>query len=242
MMENSPEPQGLPTAEEQELKELLDRVLAASTVQPLREDLGRLLPEVEDLVAKNVSAAQKRITHHVTLTTDQLRERVEAELDALKRRLTERIEDTGLGLHNQQLQEFSSIKDSLVQLDAAVAKNSESLNSRIDALEVSSQERFRSELMSALQSTSQELISSIEQFVSNNKESFEAIQSQQLHAIQQSLRWQEDSRTRDDRFELELREIKVQLQKKQVISQALRWATFVAVVAHGLTWAFFFFG
>ncbi len=243
MMDTKPEPlPGLPPNEEQELKELLDRVLAASTTQPLREDLAKLLPEVEELVAQSVGTAQKRLTHHVTATTEQLRERVEAEFDALRRRLTERIEESGQDLHALQTQEFAKIKEALSQLDEATSSNLETLKSRLDTLEASGNEHLKAELAIALQSTSQHLLNYLDQSHSDIKESLKAIQSQQVQAAQQSLRWQEDNRAKDERLEREQRELGQQLLKTESASQKLLWFTLLAVTANGLAWAFFYFG
>jgi hypothetical protein len=243
MMETKPEPlPGLPPSEEQELKELLDRVLAASTTQPLREDLAKLLPEVEELVAQSVGTAQKRLTHNITTASEGLRERVEAEFDALRRRLTERIEESGQDLHELQTREFASTKEALSQLDKDNSSNLENLKSRLDALEVSSKEHLKAELTVALQSASQQLVNHLEQSHSDIKESLKAIQSQQVQAAQQSLRWQEDNRAKDERFEREQRELAQQLLKMESASQKLLWFTLLAVAANGLAWAYFFFG
>ena len=56
--------------EEQELKELLDRVLVASTTQPLRDDLSRALAQVQVGVETAIEAVQKRLTHQMTLTQE----------------------------------------------------------------------------------------------------------------------------------------------------------------------------
>ena len=45
------------SAEELDLKALLDRVLSASTVQPLRDDLARALPEIQAGLEKSIGAA-----------------------------------------------------------------------------------------------------------------------------------------------------------------------------------------
>jgi hypothetical protein len=243
MMETKPDPLlGLPPSEEQELKELLDRVLASSTTQPLREDLAKLLPEVEELVAQSVGTAQKRLTHHVTGATEQLRERVEAEFDAIRRRLTESIEESGQDLHALQTQEFANTKEALSQLDRTTSSNLETLKSRLDALEVSSNERLKTELTVALQSTSQQLLNYLEQSHSGITESVKEIKSQQVQTAQQSLRWQEDNRANDERFEREQRELGEQLLKTQSASQMLLWFTLLAVASNGLAWAYFYFG
>lgn len=243
MIETKPEPLPDPLPnEEQELKELLDRVLAASTTQPLREDLAKLLPEVEALVAQSVGTVQKRLSHNISTSTEGLRERVEAEFDALRRRLTERIEECGQDLRALQTQEFANAKEALSQLDKASSSNLETLKSRLDALEASSKQHLKAELTVALQSASQQLLNHLQQSHLDIKESLKAIQSQQVQATQQSLRWQEDNRAKDDRLEREQLELGEQLLRTQSASQTLLWVTLLAVAANGLAWAYFYFG
>jgi hypothetical protein len=228
--------------DEQELKELLDRVLAASTTQPLREDLAKLLPEVEEVVAQSVNAAQKRLTHHVTANGDQLRERLEAELDALRRRLAENIDHSGQLLHDKLQEEFANVRAEVLKLHDLIAINGEALSARLNVQEASIQEHLKTELTSALQSTSEKLLNLLGQQQTLSAQAFSEVQAQQIQASQQSLRWQEDRRARDDRFLLELQGLEKRVSQGQRSSKTLLWVMLVAVAAHGLGWAFISFG
>jgi hypothetical protein len=79
------------SAEELDLKALLDRVLSASTVQPLRDDLARALPEIQAGLERSIGAAQKRLLLQTVSVKDQLREVFESELDAVKHSFREQL-------------------------------------------------------------------------------------------------------------------------------------------------------
>jgi hypothetical protein len=79
------------SAEELDLKALLDRVLSASTVQPLRDDLARALPEIQAGLEKSIGAAQKRLLLQTVSAKDQLREVFESELEAIKHSFREQL-------------------------------------------------------------------------------------------------------------------------------------------------------
>ena len=230
------------SSDELELKELLDRVLAASTTQPLREDLARLLPVVEEAVVKSVNAAQKRLTHHVTANGDQLRERLEAELDALRRRLAENIDLSGHLLHDKLLEESANVRAEVLGLHNLMTANVESLSARLNAQEASIQEHLKTELTSALRLTSKELLNSLGHLQTLSTQAFSEIQTQQLQIAQQSLRSQEDRRASDDRFLREIQGLEKRVSQGQRSSKTLLWVMLLAVAAHGLGWAFISFG
>ncbi len=79
------------SAEELDLKALLDKVLIASTVQPLRDDLARVMPEIQAGIEQSIGSAQKRLAQQTVSVKDQLREIIESELDAIKHSFREQL-------------------------------------------------------------------------------------------------------------------------------------------------------
>ena len=79
------------SAEELDLKALLDKVLIASTVQPLRDDLARVMPEIQAGIEQSIGSAQKRLAQQTVSVRDQLREIIESELDAIKHSFREQL-------------------------------------------------------------------------------------------------------------------------------------------------------
>ena len=79
--------------EEQELKTLLDRVMAGSTMQPLRDDLARSLPGIQSSLDESISilAAQKRLTQQAANSLDELKDFFESEFDAINRRFSDEL-------------------------------------------------------------------------------------------------------------------------------------------------------
>lgn len=238
MMENNMEQHpNVPQGDELELKELLDRVLAASMTQPLREDLARLLPDVQEIVSQSVASAQKRLTFHVTATGDQLRERLEAECDALRRRVAEHVEESGHELQAGVQREFANVLAKVNQLDDSGASTFQALSARIDVL----QETSKVELTLALRELSEHLLTAFAQQHSRSQESLSDIQLKQLLAVQQSLRWHEENLAREERQRLELREFEERVSKHQMSSQRLLRVILLAVVVQWLALALLYF-
>ena len=79
------------SADELDLKALLDKVLIASTVQPLRDDLARVVPEIQAAIEQAIGSAQKRLAQQTVSVKDQLREIFESELDAVKHSFLEQL-------------------------------------------------------------------------------------------------------------------------------------------------------
>lgn len=206
--------------DEQELKSLLDKVLVASTMQPLREDLSKAMPAIEEAVTQSVASAQKRLIHHVSSSQDQLAERLEAEMEALRRRLSDEVEDAAEKLS----QGFAQARSEITQSEASNKSSFETLSSTLERLELSNKEYLRQEISSSLQLASKK------------------IQEEQQKVTQLALRWQEDNEARSNAQMLELKALREQVGKSNRASRALQWSLFVLMLVYVLTWAFTTFG
>lgn len=117
--------------EEQELKELLDRVLVASTTQPLRDDLSRALAQVQVGVETAIVAVQKRLTHQMTLTQEQGKELLEAELANLKRRSEDDLEQAVGEIASKVAKESATLSQAQARTESAVEEMGESLRREV---------------------------------------------------------------------------------------------------------------
>lgn len=101
--------------EEQELKELLDRVLVASTTQPLRDDLSRALAQVQSAVEFSIMAVHKRLTNQIIDTQEQGKDLLEGEFVNLKRRSEDDLEQAVGEIASKVAQEAAKNREALSQ-------------------------------------------------------------------------------------------------------------------------------
>jgi len=134
------------SAEELDLKALLDRVLSASTVQPLRDDLARALPEVQAGLEKSIGAAQKRLLLQTVGVKDQLREVFESELDAVKHSFREQLAQLSIetgGKLTQEARKTRVLLEMSSESSAAMLGSvSERMKSIFDAIERKFDDQF----------------------------------------------------------------------------------------------------
>lgn len=122
--------------EEQELKDLLDRVLVASTTQPLRDDLSRALPEVQDSVEAAINGAQKRLTYHITVAQEQTREQVDTALENIRYRLSDALDQVVADVNSRLTQDAGKTREALMhahaQTEAAAQTGIDTLGHEIE--------------------------------------------------------------------------------------------------------------
>lgn len=121
--------------EEQELKELLDRVLVASTTQPLRDDLSRALAQVQSAVESSIMEVHKRLTHQITVTQEQVKDLLEGEFVNLKRRSEDDLEQAVGEIASKTAQESANNREALSQAqdktESALREMGESLRREV---------------------------------------------------------------------------------------------------------------
>lgn len=128
------------SSDEHQLKLLLDRVLVSSTTQPLRDDLHKAIPQILEAVQTSASTGQKRVMQHVSSIQAENLQRIEAELDALLRRMRESVEDEteevssaltkGVDQLQTALTRFASNQN--IALEVAAGRLEEVFNERTD--------------------------------------------------------------------------------------------------------------
>ena len=134
------------SAEELDLKALLDRVLSASTVQPLRDDLARALPELQAGLENSIGAAQKRLIQQTVSAKDQLREVFESELEAIKHSFREQLAQLSIETGGKVTQEARKTRVLLEMSGessaALLASVSERMKSVFDTIERKFDDQF----------------------------------------------------------------------------------------------------
>jgi hypothetical protein len=222
------------SSDEHQLKLLLDKVLVSSTTQPLRDDLGRAVPQILEAIQSSASTSQKRLMHYISSSQVEIIGKTEAELDTLLRRIRESIED-GTDEVLKKL-DFESTKMSkvLAEISAAQQLSFDAITERLECAAKENSEKLSMSLASTIDAVRIDISIAIQDGNRQIYTTAQELHSKLLTMNQQNLRWHEEIQANNQAQNRMFESLQVQVQADNRISRRFKiWLIVLAITQIG---------